>query len=127
MTSWRPDRQDRRTVGSAGEALALKHLRAAGYEILTTSWRSYVGEIDIVARQNGELVFVEVRARYAAEPGAALESIGRRKQAKLVRTAQAYLADHHLEEAAWRIDVVAITFERGHPAHIEIIENAVGW
>lgn len=127
MTGWRSDRQDRRTVGSAGEALALKHLRASGYEILTTRWRCFVGEIDIVARQNSELVFVEVRARYAAEQGAALESIGRRKQAQLVRTAQAYLADHHLEESAWRIDVVAISFERGQPAQIEIVENAVGW
>ncbi|MHB8629554.1 MAG: YraN family protein [Aggregatilineales bacterium] len=127
MSGWRSDRQDRRAVGSAGEALALKHLRAAGYEILATGWRCFVGEIDIVARQNGEFVFVEVRARYAAEQGAALESIGKRKQAKLVRTAQAYLADQHLDDAAWRIDVVAITFERGQPAQVEIVENAVGW
>jgi putative endonuclease len=127
MSSWRSDRQDRRTIGSAGEALALKHLRTAGYDILTTGWRSFVGEIDIVARHNGELVFVEVRARYDAERGAALESIGKRKQNQMVRTARAYLADHHLEDAAWRIDVVAITFERGKPAHVEIVENAVGW
>ena len=127
MSGWRSDRQDRRVVGTAGEALALKHLRAAGYEILATGWRNFVGEIDIVARHKRELVFVEVRARYDAEPGAALESIGKRKQNQIVRTARSYLLEHHLEETAWRIDVVAITFERSKPALVEIVENAIGW
>lgn len=127
MSNWRSDRQDRRIVGTAGEALALKHLRAAGYDILTTGWRSAIGEIDIVARHKGELVFVEVRSRYDAEQGAALESIGKRKQYQIIRTARSYLAAYHLEETAWRIDVVAITFERSKPAHVEIVENAVGW
>ena len=127
MSSWRSDPRDRRVTGTAGEALALKHLRAAGYEILTTGWRSVVGEIDIIARHNGDLVFVEVRARYDAEQGAALESIGKRKQQQMQRTARAYLNDHHLDNVAWRIDVVAVTFERNKPPHVEIVENAVGW
>ncbi len=117
----------RHSTGAAGEALAVRRLEAAGYHILTTQWRCSFGEIDIVARQHDELVFIEVRTRHNAELGAALESIGARKQNKLIRLAQAYLMRNHLEDAAWRIDVVAVIFQTGAPAQVEIIENAVGW
>jgi len=117
----------RRATGAAGEALAVQRLRTEGYIIITTGWRCRFGEIDIIAQDGTELVFVEVRARYEAEPGAALESIDERKQARLIRLAQSYLSDHQLDNAAWRIDVVAITFTRHHPAVVEIINNAVGW
>lgn len=114
-------------TGSAGEALAVRRLEAAGYTIITTRWRCLVGEIDIVARHKGELVFVEVRTRHNADPGAALESIGKSKQRNLIRTAQAYLARYDLEDTAWRIDAVAVTFQTGKPVSVEIVENAVGW
>ena len=103
---------DRRNTGSAGEALAVRDLRARGYTIVATGWRCGLGEIDIVARENADWVFVEVRSRYDAEPGAAFESVGKRKRAKLIRLAQAYLNDHHLDNVAWRIDVVGVTFSR---------------
>ena len=120
-------KNDRRTTGNAGEALAVRHLRAAGYTIIATGWRCGLGEIDIIARENTDWVFVEVRSRFDSEPGAALESIGKRKQTKLVRLAEAYLNDHRLNNVAWRIDVVGVTFSRHQPALVEIIVNAVGW
>jgi len=126
--SFFPDSPDRRTTGLAGEALAVRHLRAAGYEIIERGWRyGALGEIDIVARHRQDWVFVEVRARRFAEPGAALESIGRRKQAQVIRLAQAYLNSHHLIDVPWRIDAVAIAFSRTAPPQVEIIENAIGW
>jgi putative endonuclease len=111
----------------AGESLAAQHLRGEGYTIIATGWRCGLGEIDIIAWQGADLVFVEVRSRYNAEPGAELESIGKRKQTQLIRLAQTYMNDHHLDNVPWRIDVVAVTFTRHHPAVVEIINNAVGW
>ncbi len=125
---WEDRAPDRRTVGSAGEALAIRHLRAAGYTILEHGWRcGSLGEIDLIARHGQDLVFVEVRARRGAEPGAALESIGRRKQAKIARLAQEYLNRHSLKDISWRIDVVAIAFMPGKPAQVDIVQNAIGW
>jgi len=121
----------RQATGRAGEALAVRHLQGAGYTIVTTGWRCALGEIDIVAQQtvNGvtEWVFVEVRTRYNADLDAALESIGKRKQAKLIALANAYLAAAQLAEVPYRIDVVAVCFMPDAPPQVEIIENAIGW
>ena len=123
-----PNRDDRRATGQAGESIAVRHLQAAGYEIVERGWRyGAVGEIDIVARHGKDWVFIEVRSRRATDPGAALESIGRRKQAQVIRLAQAYLNSHNLTNVPWRIDAVAIAFSGHAPPQIEIIENAIGW
>ncbi len=114
-------------TGSAGEALAARRLQTEGYIILTTRWRCAIGEIDIVARHNGELVFVEVRTRHNADLGSGFESVGKAKRRQLVRTAHMYLTLNHLENAAWRIDVVEVIFRPGKPVSVEIVENAVGW
>lgn len=112
--------------GKHGEMLAVQALIAAGYTILEQNWRCVVGEIDIIARQtlsngNAEVVFIEVRYR-ADGSDSALESISKRKSDKLTKLAYAYLNDHGLENAAFRIDVAAVSAEG-----VEFIENAVGW
>jgi len=50
-------------VGRLGEDLAVRYLRELGYQILTTNYRCRQGEVDIVAREGEEVVFVEVRTR----------------------------------------------------------------
>ena len=118
----------RRTTGTAGEALAARHLQASGYRILATGWRCPLGEIDIIAIERDDLVFVEVRSRYSVNADSAFESVDARKQAKLLRLADAYMAAEPLDPAyGWRIDVVAVTFDRNRPAQVEIIRSAVGW
>jgi putative endonuclease len=115
----------RRQTGKRGETIAATALQRAGYTILDRNWRCAMGELDLIARHRGDIVFVEVRAR---QDGAdvALESISRRKSAKLAVLAQAYLDAHGIEDAAYRIDVVAINLAEPSPT-VEIIENAVGW
>jgi putative endonuclease len=102
---------ERRAVGQAGEALALEHLRARGYEIVATNWRTRYGEIDIVARDGRTVVVVEVRTRRSASQGTAGESVGPRKRQRLVRMAEAYL-QQHAPHADGRIDVVTVDGER---------------
>jgi putative endonuclease len=115
----------RRQTGKRGELIAAAALRRAGYTILDRNWRCPAGELDLVARHRGEIVFVEVRSR-ADGPDAALESIAGRKQAKLIALAEAYLAAHGFDDAPFRIDVVAVSLAARAPT-VEIIENAVGW
>jgi putative endonuclease len=67
------------------------------------------GELDIVALERGVLCFVEVRARARAEWGAAEETVGRVKQARLIHAAQAFLAGWPDRDPSCRFDVVAVT------------------
>ncbi|HEY4688115.1 MAG TPA: YraN family protein [Anaerolineae bacterium] len=116
----------RRALGQAGEALAVRELERHGYRIVARNWRCPVGEIDVVAEQDGVRVFVEVRTRRGNERGTPLESITPAKQAKLIETAQTYLQENGPDDRDWRIDVVAVEMSpRGQLLRIEVIENAV--
>ena len=105
----------RRETGQAGEALAVEHLRGRGYRIVATNWRTRHGEIDIVALDRDTVVIVEVRTRSGTGFGSAAESVGPRKQQRLVRMAEAYL-QQHAPTAPARIDVV--TIDRGRVEHV---------
>jgi putative endonuclease len=122
--------QPRQSLGQRGEALVADHLSRAGYTILARNWRfGAQGELDIVARRGTELAFVEVRTRRGPLNEAvewALASVDDRKRARLVRLAEAYLDEHGLEGAAWRIDVVAVACQ-GNSLVMEVITDAVEW
>ena len=70
-------------------------------------------EIDIVARDGDTTVFVEVRSRSSRRFGGPLETIGREKQARIARAAQAYLARRGGTAVAARFDVVAVDWQQG--------------
>ena len=113
-------------VGRQGEQLASDYLQRQGYTIIARNWRCPAGEIDVVAREGEDLVFVEVRARRGLGFGTPEESITARKQAKLVEVAQTYLLMMDLQDVAWRIDVVAIQLgSRGEATRLNHIRNAV--
>lgn len=119
----------RQSLGRRAEALVADRLRREGYTILARNWRNLLGELDIVAERDGEIVFVEVRARSGPPETAralALESVNTRKQARLLGLAEAYLEAHNLRAVPWRVDVAAVAFERGE-ASVEIIRHAVAW
>jgi putative endonuclease len=119
-------RDRRRRLGEFGEEVAASYLARHGHRIVERGWRCAIGEIDLVTRDGEALVFVEVRTRRTGAPGAAEESIGPAKRARLARLAYAYLAasDHH--SSAWRIDVVAVEVDRaGRAAGINHIPSAV--
>ena len=117
----------RQQRGQNAEALAANFLRERGYSILTTNWHCRYGELDIVARQDETIVFVEVRARSAGGTATAFESIGARKQARLTAAAQSYLAAHELDEVSWRVDAIAVGLRGSAAPVIEHVENALDW
>ncbi|MFQ5407009.1 MAG: YraN family protein [Anaerolineales bacterium] len=116
----------RRQLGVRGEALAAERLAQAGYEIVARNYRCPRGEIDLVARERGEWVFVEVRTRRSDRWGTPEDSVTPRKQARLIGCAEHYLDAHGLGDAPWRIDVVAIEVARNGAIHrFEVIQDAV--
>lgn len=96
-------------VGATSEDRAVAHLVRQGYRIVERNYRCKLGELDIVARDGGVLVFVEVRSRRSAEYGSALEAVGWHKRRKVSRVAMAYLAHRKPRFDEARFDVVAIT------------------
>ncbi len=88
----RPERRLAFRTGLSAERRAALLLVAKGFRILAQRWRSPVGEIDIVARRRGLLVFVEVKARENLDDAA--WSVTDRQRARIVAAAQAWLAQY---------------------------------
>lgn len=99
---------DAYAFGVEAEKTAARYLADLGYTILMRRYRSRHGEIDIVALDGDQLVFVEVKARRSpdAEPELA---IGAKKTAAIIRAAHAYLAEIGEPERGFRFDVMAVT------------------
>lgn len=82
---------NRRKIGQKHEELAAKYLEEKGYEILERNYRIRTGEIDLIARDDRYLVFVEVKYRKNLQMGDPLEAVDSRKQQQIYRTARYYL------------------------------------
>ena len=108
-----------RKHGLWGENLAADLLSESGLEILTRNWRYKRAEVDIIAREEGILVFVEVKARNSTHFGRPEEMITRQKQRFLIDAAMAYMRSIGYE---WeiRFDIVAIT---GEPEKVREIKH----
>ena len=112
----RPERLVAFRFGLSAESRAAACLIAKGYRIVARRWRSPVGEIDIVARRRGTLVFVEVKARERLDDAA--EAVIVRQQRRIIAAAEAWLAVHP-EDANRdiRFDVVLVA-PKSLPRHI---------
>lgn len=110
-------------TGARGESLAVKALKKKGYKILEKNYRCKLGEIDIIAKDRGVLVFVEVKARRTDRFGDPKLAVTPQKQRKISMVALEYLKKTGQIEKRARFDVVAIRLLPGQP-DIEIIKNA---
>ena len=95
-------------LGKWGEDMASRFLKNKGYLVLETNYRCRWGEIDIVAVDEGQIVFVEVRTRSSDDFGTPEESITPAKGHRLIATAQDYLQRRGQEGLDWRVDLIAI-------------------
>jgi putative endonuclease len=103
----------RQGLGRTGERLAADVLIQQGYRILERNFRCRYGEIDLVAEDEHDLVFVEVKTRRGTAYGLPEEAITLRKQQKLLEVANYYLSLHSCSERSWRVDVVAVQLSVG--------------
>jgi putative endonuclease len=106
-------------LGRRGEELAARYLADAGYTILERNWRCARGEIDIVARSGGELVFVEVKTRAGLAYGHPFEAITARKLSRMRRLAGEWCAAHPDERGLVRVDAIAVLAPPDCPYRIE--------
>ena len=73
----------RQKFGEQGEALAVRHLKKAGYKIIETNYRTRLGEIDIIAKDKDTIVFVEVKTRTSVHFGSPKWAVTPQKQKKI--------------------------------------------
>ena len=117
---------DARARGQWGEALVAEDLRQKGWTVAATKFRCRMGELDIVAKNERYLVFVEVKLRKNARYGAACEAVTPSKQRKLTAAAQYYLLCHPTQLQP-RFDVAEVYAPQGVQTvspSISYIENA---
>ena len=111
-------------LGQIGEEAAVAFLKRQGYHILERNFRNKLGEIDIIAKDDDMICFVEVKTRKSEAFGSPFESVTATKQRKIIHVALSYLKAKGREESKARFDVVAVFLEEGSPERIEIIKNA---
>lgn len=117
----------RQLLGQAGEEAACCELRRRGYRILARRYRTRVGEIDIVARDGGAVVFVEVKTRSSTLFGTPLEAVTPRKQAQVRRMAADYLWRSGLGDVPCRFEVVAVMVDaQRRPRSVEVVCDGFG-
>ncbi len=119
----------RQTLGLEGETRACQALQSRGYRILQRRYRTRFGELDIVARHDGAIVFIEVKTRWGSAFGDPAASVTTQKQRRLVVMASDYLARHGLTRAPVRFDVVAVLLGRGLAPSVTVYPDAFrpGW
>ena len=110
-------------TGKRGEDLAVVHLQQLGYRILERNYRCPLGEIDIVAKDKGTIVFVEVKSRRTEEFGDPELAVGKTKQRKMTLVSLYYLAQKKDHQVKARFDVVAVKMLRDR-TEVKLIQDA---
>jgi putative endonuclease len=114
---------NRRKLGNTGELLVITHLEQDGYIIAAQNYQKKYGEIDIVARKDDVVAFVEVKLR-KKKYFATSEVITPSKQRKIIATAKAFILEHKIYNALYRFDVALVTFDHNKQPDITYIPNA---
>jgi putative endonuclease len=108
--------------GRSAEQMAARYLRARGYQIWKTNWRWGKKELDLVTLYKGELVIVEVKARFGNTVNDPSEVVDGEKQRNIVLATDAFIRLYDCCRPT-RFDVVAVIFSPGG-VDIEHVENA---
>lgn len=106
---------NKRKTGNEGEKKAISFLENEGCEILETNYSCKIGEIDIIAKKNNTVIFIEVKYRKNIRLGMPYESVNYHKQKKIIKSAFLYAQKKRIIENPMRFDV------------IEIIDDEIHW
>lgn len=104
---------ERHETGKIGEEIAVTYLKQNGYQIIEKNFECRQGEIDIIAKDKSDLVFVEVKTRSSVLYGLPKEAVDKRKEKHIYRSAEYYIYRKHLENYPIRIDVIEILKKQG--------------
>ncbi|MEX2415292.1 MAG: YraN family protein [Paenibacillaceae bacterium] len=116
----------RKLTGRRGEDLAADYLTQDDYLIVERNWRCRSGELDLIARKDGLLIIIEVRSRKSLlQFGHPIESVERRKQTQVRRTAEVYVTMSSQSGSQIRFDVITVLLAKDGSLHeINHIQNA---
>ena len=110
-------------IGNEGEKRACQYLLSKGYEIIEKNWNTKSGELDIIVKKDGTLVFVEVKTLPNATPDMLSSVLGKQKQKRIVKTAKHFMLKHRQYSNSYiRFDAIVLDMQGLPPAYH--IENA---
>jgi len=110
--------------GTSAERFACRFLSGKGYKIIICNFRTRFGEIDIIAKENDVLCFVEVKFRKNSDFGLPEDFVDVRKQRKIIKTANIYLAQNQISDINIRFDVVAVELDDKGSYYARLIKDA---
>lgn len=110
-----------KNIGDFGENAVCSYLKRKGFEVLKRNYRIRGGEVDIIAKNNDFIVFVEVKTRKNILD--AYESITTAKKRCIMRSAQKYVYDNKIYLQP-RFDAAFVVANEGRIESIDYIENA---
>ena len=113
---------NKRALGEEYEKIAGEYIKELGYEIVEYNYRCHYGEIDIIAMDKCDLVFIEVKFRHSGKFGTPFEAVNKQKQNTIMKTATYYILENNIQENTYiRFDIVGIEDD-----NIVLIKNAFG-
>jgi putative endonuclease len=105
---------DRQNLGQQGEQAAISFLKTKGFTILETNFQTKPAEIDIIAKDNDWICFIEVKTRRSLKKGLPRESVNYSKQKKIITGALFYLKEKKLINSKIRFDVIEVLEKNGN-------------
>jgi putative endonuclease len=115
---------ERKKRGDVGEKYAVDYLKANNYEIVKVNYRTRYGEIDIIAKENNTLVFIEVKTRTSDVFGRGIEAVDIKKQRKIRSVSLSFLNEYDEFVCNLRFDVIEIKMANGALEELTHIKNA---
>ena len=101
-------KNQKQIMGKNGDTEAIKYLESEGYKIICRNFKCMKGEIDIIAHNNENIIFVEVKTRTSTKYGEAKEAIDSEKQRHIYEAARYFMYINRIEEAYARIDAIEV-------------------
>ncbi len=114
----------RKKIGDAGEKIAERFLKKKGFIILEKNFKNRYGEIDIIAKDEDWLVFIEVKTKSSKNFSEPETWVDFKKENKLIKMADYYLSEKNIVDTDCRFDVIGITLGKKNEEKIEHIKNA---
>lgn len=111
-------------LGQKGEKVASRYLEKLGYTIVSSNYKCSYGEIDIIAKDKNELVFIEVKTRCSKKYGEAREAVNEYKKKHIKKASTYYIYKHRLENELVRFDVIEV-YVKENECYINQIKNTL--
>ena len=118
-------KKENKITGRIGEDFACEYLEKNHYQILERNFVSYQGEIDIIALEDNEIVFIEVKTRTQILCGLPSESVNKSKKKQLYKVAEYYLYANNLLDTKVRFDVIEIYLHGSNSFQLNHIKDAI--